>query len=287
MPWEIPDDNWAHQGIFICDEHFPTYGNHASGYALVHELGHALGLYHIFHGNLSSELCKGIEDDDLHEECLANYCDQPCVEHIDLPTIDECLEYINLISCEERSGCYWSDNSLCLSDGDRFGDRCSDTPIITVSGNCYSIEEPNECDGGILWSDIYEAPMNDNYMGYGLNGQNDECNMHFTLQQASRMHAWIVYKLSDWCISDNCDILGCTDENAINYNSYAEIDDGNCEYTASNGDISGDGELNILDIVLVANMVLADEYDEIADVNQDGEINIQDIIILVNIILDN
>ena len=134
-------------------------------------------------------------------------------------------------------------------------------------------------------ADIYEAPMNDNYMGYGLNGQNDKCNMHFTLQQVSRMHAWIVYKLSDWCISDNCDILGCTDQNAINYNSYAEIDDGNCEYAASDGDVNGDVELNILDIVLVVFMVLEEAYEEIADVNEDGELNVLDLVILVNWIL--
>ena len=32
-----------------------------------------------------------------------------------------------------------------------------------------------------------------------------------------------------------------------------------------------DGVLNILDIVITANMVLVGEYDVIADVNEDGE----------------
>jgi len=52
------------------------------------------------------------------------------------------------------------------------------------------------------------------------------------------------------------------------------------------GDLNDDGELNILDIVILANMVLADEYDEIADMNGDGELNILDLVIMVNLILD-
>ena len=48
-----------------------------------------------------------------------------------------------------------------------------------------------------------------------------------------------------------------------------------------------DASLNVLDIVLAANMVLADEYDEIADINGDGEVNILDVVALVNIILSN
>ena len=51
------------------------------------------------------------------------------------------------------------------------------------------------------------------------------------------------------------------------------------------GDVNGDGQVNVLDIVLVANMVIADEYNEIADVNEDGELNVLDIVVLVNWVL--
>ena len=51
------------------------------------------------------------------------------------------------------------------------------------------------------------------------------------------------------------------------------------------GDINSDGEVNILDIVLIATMILENEYNEIADMNQDGNINVLDIVHLVNIIL--
>ena len=54
------------------------------------------------------------------------------------------------------------------------------------------------------------------------------------------------------------------------------------------GDVNSDGSLNILDIVMIANIILgvAENVPE-ADVNQDGEFNIQDIVTLVNIILDS
>jgi hypothetical protein len=81
------------------------------------------------------------------------------------------------------------------------------------------------------------------------------------------------------------DLYGCTDENASNYDSDAAIDDGSCEYYIT-GDINLDGQINILDIVQLANMILSDDYQESADLNGDGNLNILDIVQLVNIILN-
>ena len=54
------------------------------------------------------------------------------------------------------------------------------------------------------------------------------------------------------------------------------------------GDLNQDNNLNILDIVLLANIALEEEnYEVNGDINQDNLINILDIVILVNIILDN
>ena len=81
-------------------------------------------------------------------------------------------------------------------------------------------------------------------------------------------------------------LYGCTDENASNYDDSAGIDDDSCEYSIT-GDINSDGQVNILDIVLIANMILGDEFQDTADLNDDGILNILDIVQLVNIILDN
>ena len=51
------------------------------------------------------------------------------------------------------------------------------------------------------------------------------------------------------------------------------------------GDINGDQILDILDVVLMINMVLSNEYSTIADVNEDGVVNILDVILMVNILI--
>ena len=54
----------------------------------------------------------------------------------------------------------------------------------------------------------------------------------------------------------------------------------------SQGDMNNDGLLNILDLVIIINHIMSNEYSDIGDVNQDGLLNILDIVTLVNIILD-
>ena len=52
------------------------------------------------------------------------------------------------------------------------------------------------------------------------------------------------------------------------------------------GDINGDGTLNILDLVQISNLILADVYDEIADFNEDSDVNILDLVQIANYILE-
>ena len=51
------------------------------------------------------------------------------------------------------------------------------------------------------------------------------------------------------------------------------------------GDINGDGMIDILDIIILVNMILDDEYNSIADLNEDGELNILDVVTIVNLVL--
>ena len=52
-----------------------------------------------------------------------------------------------------------------------------------------------------------------------------------------------------------------------------------------NGDINGDGILNIQDIILIITMVLEGDYSSVADMNEDGTINILDVVLAAFIIL--
>jgi hypothetical protein len=51
------------------------------------------------------------------------------------------------------------------------------------------------------------------------------------------------------------------------------------------GDVRGDGVLDVLDLVALANLILGQEYLSSGDMNQDGQLDILDIVSLVNIIL--
>ena len=59
-----------------------------------------------------------------------------------------------------------------------------------------------------------------------------------------------------------------------------------CSECAIVGNINGDNSINILDVVLLANLILdEDNSNDCADINDDDNINILDIVQLTNIIL--
>ena len=66
-----------------------------------------------------------------------------------------------------------------------------------------------------------------------------------------------------------------------------QVDNSYCEeLTYIPGDINGDGNLNIADVILMVNLILNYNFNEYADMNQDSILNIIDIIELVNRILE-
>ena len=77
--------------------------------------------------------------------------------------------------------------------------------------------------------------------------------------------------------------------NTLRSGYYDLADDSEC---AESGDLNGDNGWNILDIVILANCVLANNCSDIAngcagDINNDGTYNILDIVILANCVLAN
>ena len=55
------------------------------------------------------------------------------------------------------------------------------------------------------------------------------------------------------------------------------------------GDINNDGNIDVLDVVILVNYILNGDTSELdgADINNDGEVNVLDIVALVNIILSS
>ena len=51
------------------------------------------------------------------------------------------------------------------------------------------------------------------------------------------------------------------------------------------GDLNDDGSLDVLDVVLMINIILANQYSSVADVNEDGSVNILDVVVMVNILV--
>ena len=65
---------------------------------------------------------------------------------------------------------------------------------------------------------------------------------------------------------------------------------GNSECGAVRGDVNGDNEINILDLVQIANLILevsTPDFECAADYTQDGEVNILDLVQIANLILEN
>jgi hypothetical protein len=52
------------------------------------------------------------------------------------------------------------------------------------------------------------------------------------------------------------------------------------------GDLNQDGVINITDVIGLVNMIINNEYSDIADVNNSESLNVTDVIALVNTIIE-
>jgi len=111
------------------------------------------------------------------------------------------------------------------------------------------------------------------------------------------------YVYGDWCTGDIWALTYSDDgshsnehliTSGINITSFG-VDENNelfiCansniyKLTSSLGDINSDGDLNVLDIVSLVNIILSNDYSDTADLNSDDTVNILDVVLLVNAIL--
>jgi len=58
------------------------------------------------------------------------------------------------------------------------------------------------------------------------------------------------------------------------------------DYLILSGDVSGDGVINIIDVVLTVNNILNDLYIIESDINEDGILNVFDLVIMINWIMN-
>ena len=91
-------------------------------------------------------------------------------------------------------------------------------------------------------------------------------------------------------LSDEVGVILLT--NGANYSSMIEIEEALFIYSDTfgfdiKGDLNFDGNINIVDIVLLINFILEDQYSSIGDLNSDGLLNIQDVVLIIELILES
>jgi len=102
---------------------------------------------------------------------------------------------------------------------------------------------------------------------------------------------------SEACYEDYCGVCDdipdndCVQDCSGTWGGDAVIDEcgvcgGNNTSCQQLGDINGDDYLDVLDVVIMINLILEEDYDVIADMNEDGQLNVLDVVILINDILN-
>lgn len=145
----------------------------------------------------------------------------------------------------------WGD--ALFTGGCSVDDGITDTPNQNAASSFNCIHTINSCsDSPVDFPDMVE-----NYMDYS----SDACMNMFSLNQIAVMRAVLEFARPEL-------IVGQTDE-------------------CLTGDINGDEDLNVLDVVTMVGLALDQQYYFCADMNMDNAINVLDIVQLVNLILDN
>ena len=135
-------------------------------------------------------------------------------------------------------------------------------------------------------SDFIEFSLEENWFYVIFAGETYTDNSTFTILDDVPIGQEItIYIEPSWmdCNSDSCVdcVIGCLEcisggESEISFT---------IAYDGLLGDINGDEDVNVLDVVMLVNIVLDLGYIESGDLNFDDQINVLDIVMLVNLIL--
>ena len=234
----------------------------------------------------------------------------------------ECFE-MNELECSDDDGCDWVvdiETGYCGSHNTSAS--CPNYPVCSWScDGCWYL---GECCGSYICTggsyqinnsyceevEILEcSEMNqlqciqDDGCDWQQNGMESEnCNSLNTYGQCNAIDdcSWSSYQQqctggapSD-CTQDGCSYswleYTCTGSYTVSYcgGGTYEVPTYSCEESSfMPGDATGDGYLDVMDVVMIVDFILNDEYDMYADINQDGILNVMDVVELVSTILGN
>ena len=160
-----------------------------------------------------------------------------------------------------------TNDGVTLWDGDMQNNDGWGAYLSTEDGIDFWIEN-----NGCIRSEDINLPNPVNDGSYIIHRRNYECN-----EDAEVWLYEVVNGGHDWPGgSGNFDI-----NSSIEIWNFFEM------FMFSLGDVNGDSNIDILDIVQIVNLILAGEFQSSADMDEDGFVNVLDIIVLVSIILGN
>jgi hypothetical protein len=87
----------------------------------------------------------------------------------------------------------------------------------------------------------------------------------------------------------NIDSIENGNQGLIFNTNYNDFTSNQINFTINNvslvGDLNYDGEINVVDAIIMIDMTIEEQYNSLADINEDGSVNILDVVLLINIIL--
>ena len=192
--------------------------------------------------------------------------------------IGDCSDITNSTECYQTNQCSW----YSAGPYGYWYDNCYGGTYEIDNSYCHEIEvlecsEMNELQCNIeencSWindsqslncSSLTTQECND-YLDYG-------CYIDADCIQWGSWYTWLCYQYGpSYCTGGN-----------IN------IDDGYCEESSFvQGDVNGDGLINISDVIIIVQIILSGDYDYYSDYNQDDVVNVADVIGVINVILSN
>lgn len=161
------------------------------------------------------------------------------------------------------------------------------------TGYCWCVDEEGNEIGGTsqhVWEGYPECEESCTENEFDCNGDGTEC---IPFQYYCDQTDFPCY--DTWCFEPDCQ-NGADEivEDCCAIDALAYIEDGICEEQCTQGDLTEDGAVNVLDVVFMVNIILQlpSENDPwnfwlcAGDFNGDGTINVLDVISLVNLILN-